>query len=319
MPHELRFCRACGCRLGEGVEEYTETVRFQNAASTSHARKSRTASAASPPTSGTGVKEWGGMARKMNEQAAKSATGVDKWKLGRAFKRVPRWMIWVFLPLIVLSMISGPSSNRSLRNRGRSSAAATASNSFLGAHYKTANGGAFIQDVLPPGSAADKAELIGGDTILSFDGKPVKSESDLTNLLINTPPGKTVEVVFMRDGETKTTKVTTVSQEENGRLEEAFEEGPKGFLGVDGDEFKLVQVPGTNVYGVQLNEVYKNRPGYIAGLRDGDLVISFNGIPIRTPEELNRRIDRALPDSTVKIVVVRGNERLEIPVKMGEE
>src|SRR6266404_9862963 len=30
MPSELRFCRNCGFRLGEGVAEYTETVRFQN-------------------------------------------------------------------------------------------------------------------------------------------------------------------------------------------------------------------------------------------------------------------------------------------------
>ena len=30
MPRELRFCRNCGFRLGEGLAEYTETVRFQN-------------------------------------------------------------------------------------------------------------------------------------------------------------------------------------------------------------------------------------------------------------------------------------------------
>jgi S1-C subfamily serine protease len=80
-----------------------------------------------------------------------------------------------------------------------------------------------------------------------------------------------------------------------------------------------VQIPNTNIYGVQVNEVYKNRPAYIAGLRDGDIVIEFGGVPIRTLEEFNKRIDRALPDSTVKVVVIRGSERLEIPVKMGGE
>src|SRR5438132_13828598 len=33
MPNEMRFCRSCGNRLGEGPAEYTETVRFSNAAS----------------------------------------------------------------------------------------------------------------------------------------------------------------------------------------------------------------------------------------------------------------------------------------------
>src|SRR5690242_18815322 len=28
MPREMRFCRACGHRLGEDVAEYSETVKF---------------------------------------------------------------------------------------------------------------------------------------------------------------------------------------------------------------------------------------------------------------------------------------------------
>src|SRR5438067_13318572 len=31
MPKEMRFCRSCGNRLGEGPAEYTETVRLPNA------------------------------------------------------------------------------------------------------------------------------------------------------------------------------------------------------------------------------------------------------------------------------------------------
>src|SRR5918992_2098757 len=31
MPQGMRFCRACGNRLGEGSAEYTETVRFPHA------------------------------------------------------------------------------------------------------------------------------------------------------------------------------------------------------------------------------------------------------------------------------------------------
>src|SRR5437762_10242499 len=32
MPKEMRFCRSCGNRLGEGPAEYTETVRLPNSA-----------------------------------------------------------------------------------------------------------------------------------------------------------------------------------------------------------------------------------------------------------------------------------------------
>lgn len=319
MPSEMRFCRSCGCRLGEGVEEYTETVRFQNGLHTSRGRKSQTASAAASSTSPTGVRDWGAVAHNVSGQAVRSLTcGLDLLKKKRRRRRLPRWMMWVLISFFVIGITNGLFSRSNSRFRGRGSATASAPNSYLGSHYKTANGGAFIQNIMPPGSAADKAGLIGGDVITSFDGNPVKSESDLTNFLTNTPVGKTVDVAFIRDGETRTVKLVTVSEKENERLQNAFDDMPKGFLGVN-DNFKRVQIPGTSTYGVQINEVYKNRPGYIAGLRDGDIVIQFGDAPIRTPEEFNTRIDRAQPESTVKVIVMRGGERLEIPVKMGED
>jgi len=320
MPSEMRFCRACGCRLGEGIEEYTETVRFDGAQDTGRARKAKTASAQPQPTSPTGIGGWGSASRSARAQAIRSLTGgLGRGKMARTCARVPRWMIWVFLPIFALSLLSGMSHNkvRVIKQSG-AAAASSSSNSFLGAQYKTSPDGAFIEDVTPPGSPADKAGLLGGDVITIFDGHVIKSESDLNNLLSNMPSGKTVDVTFIRDGEKKTGKVTTISEDQNDELRDAFEQGPKGFLGVN-DNFKRVQIPGTNSYGVQLKEVYKNRPGYLAGLRDDDIVVEFNGTQIRTPEEFNTRIDRAAPDSTVKIVVIRGTERKEIMVKMGED
>jgi len=229
-------------------------------------------------------------------------------------------MVWVFLPIIAVSIMGGMSSHRNNGSRGRAAVGAGGPDSYIGAQYKTATGnsqqGVFVRDVTPPGSAADKAGLLGGDLITSFDGKPVKSSDELSNLLSNTPVGKNVDVTFIRDGETKTVKLVTVSENDNDNLQEVFDDAPKGFLGVS-DNFPRVQVPGMNIYGVQLKEVYKNRPAYIAGLRDGDIVIEFNGTPIRTSEEFNDRIDRAAPDSTVKVVVMRGGERQEYMVKMG--
>jgi C-terminal processing protease CtpA/Prc len=322
MPRELRFCRSCGCRLGEGVEEYTETVRFDGATATARAGKSRTASAKFPGTSPADIKEFKSMAHRIHEKTVSSMTGgLGRWKIRRACNRFPRWMIWVIIPIMIASMTGGFRNSMRSRNRQASSASANAQNSYLGAEYKTTQGGAMILDVSPPGSAADKAGLLGGDIITSFDGKPVKSESEMSGLLSSTPAGKTVEVIYIRDGETKTAKLATVTEEENDRFAEIFSERPEGngFLGVNDGELKRVKIPEMNIYGVQVNEVYKNRPAYIAGLRDGDIVVEFDNAPIRTPEEFNKRIDRALPDSTVKVVVVRGGQRLEIPIKMGEE
>ncbi len=78
-------------------------------------------------------------------------------------------------------------------------------------------------------------------------------------------------------------------------------------------------IPGTKMFGVRLDDIEANLPADIAGVKDGDIVIEFDGIPIRTPEELVSRVRRALPYSTINLIVMRGAERLEIPVKMGKQ
>lgn len=322
MPSALRFCRSCGFRLGEGLAEYTETVRLPN-------RPVATAPSAAANTAGNGAAQpgpatWAPIAPVQPAQplAGQASAFIDKCgkKQGRR-KRTP-WVVWLVLGVTVASVTGGGlMSPFSLRNRARSAAARSATRSYLGINRYTAvdGGGITFESVAPPDSAADKAGLIGGDIIKTFDGQPLTSTSQFETLLAATPIGKTVEVTYVRDGETKTTQMTTISKAEQDRLESLFAARPEGqgFLGIE--DWERVAVPGMNIYGVQLTDVPKNRPGYIAGLRDGDIVIEFNGTPIRTSRELVARIERAFPDSTVKVVVMRGNERLEIPVKLGED
>ncbi len=78
-----------------------------------------------------------------------------------------------------------------------------------------------------------------------------------------------------------------------------------------------VQVPNTNIYGVELDDVNRNEPADIAGLKEGDIVIKFGDYLIRTPGDLRYRVAEALAGSTVPVTVVRGTEQIEIPVKIG--
>ncbi|HEY0729991.1 MAG TPA: PDZ domain-containing protein, partial [Pyrinomonadaceae bacterium] len=150
-------------------------------------------------------------------------------------------------------------------------------------------------------------------------------EDQMNELMARTPIGKTVEVEYIRDGEKKKTQLTTISNDESRRLTRDFERRPEGraqFGYNDGDS-ERVQVPGPEpgktIYGVKLNSLMQSRPADLAGIKEGDVVIEFEGVPIRTPEEFLMRVRRALPYSTVKVVVMRGEEKLEIPVKMGKQ
>ena len=79
--------------------------------------------------------------------------------------------------------------------------------------------------------------------------------------------------------------MTTISADEMDRLTEIADNIPDGFLGVD--DLERVAVPNTNIYGVRVGNVSDNRPAIIAGMQDGDIIIEFGGVPIRTPASVS--------------------------------
>ena len=199
--------------------------------------------------------------------------------------------------------------------------------SFIGIDEvnNTDNGQAvMVNCVSVPDGPADKAGLLGGDLIVTIDGQPVQNEDQMDELMKRTPIGKTIDIQYLRDDELKTTKLTTISEADYKKLARAFErrsEGRAQFGYEDGDA-ERVAVPGTKIHGVRLETILRSRPADIAGIKEGDIVIEFDGVPIRTPDEFLMRVRRALPYSTVKVVVMRGEgdvkEKVEIPVKMGK-
>lgn len=305
MRRDLRFCRNCGYRLGEGSAEYTETVRFPNA----------------PPGTFPGA----GAATSFPPYAAPgsmSATAAGKIK-----KRRGRMsgMTWMFLGLLIFFIAAAGFTAivRPIRqNIGAEIARPAVPRSYVGVgSFDTTEGGVTFDNVEPPGSPADKAGLVGGDVVTTFDGQSITSDDQIMDLLGRTPVGKTVDVVYVRDGETLTTKVTTVSKEEFDRLAREFNKRPEGHgrFGYEDDNTERVPIPGTKMFGVRLDEIHASYPADMAGIKQGDVVVEFDGVPIRTADELGSRVRRALPYNTIDVVVMRGAEKIIIPVKMGRQ
>lgn len=185
--------------------------------------------------------------------------------------------------------------------------------------FKSANdGGVTFNYVYPPGSATDRAGLVGGDVITIFDGHEIKQKDDLIELLGVTPVGKTVEVTYVRDHQTRKTKLTTISGDQYEKLVVDFENRPEG-QGAFGFEFpESAYIESTRIFGVRSNALTANGPAAKAGMQPDDIVFEFDGIPIRTRSEFIERVRRAIPDSIVKVLVMRGEQQLEIPVKIGK-
>jgi serine protease Do len=73
--------------------------------------------------------------------------------------------------------------------------------------------GALVSEVLPNGPAF-KGGLKSGDVIVKFDGQPVEEVSELPRLVAAVQPGKTVDVVILRNGKKQTVHVTIDAQSE---------------------------------------------------------------------------------------------------------
>src|SRR6476660_5714579 len=242
MPAGLRFCRNCGFRLGEGSAEYTETVRFQNA-------PPGTMPHTNAPNSGPYGFAGGPM-------SIPQPAGIGKRR------RKISGTSWMFIGLLIFFITSGVLTAlvkqipRAVRTSGGAPTFAIPK-SYAGVNdFETADGdiGVTFKYVKAPGSPADKAGLVGGDIITEFDGTSIHSDDDIDGLLIRTPIGKTVDVTYIRDGESKKTKLTTISEAELEQLSEAFTRRPEGLgrFGYDDDETERVEIPGTKIFGVRL-------------------------------------------------------------------
>lgn len=286
MPSELRFCRNCGFRLGDGVAEYTETVRF-------------------------------------GDQRGPLAPGSVSAPVPVKKRRKMSGMAWVFVALLVFfigaaafTAIISPVRHRVSTINVAAKQSYTGTSGWDNAEIGP---GATFQAVNLPGGPADKAGLVGGDVIINFDGQPVMSEDDMDKVMANTPPGKKVKVVYMRDGEVHETELITINQGEFERLQNEYRNRPEGRaeFGYSNSRAERVEIPETKMHGVKLGSITPSRAADIAGVHEGDIVIEFDGAPIRTTDELLMRVRRALPYSTIKLVVMRNGEKLEIPVKLG--
>lgn len=254
-------------------------------------------------------------------------------------------MSWIFIGLLVFFVMAAgftalvaPLRNSTIVNRQ------PVVKAVVGARFDQSDEGVLLESASLPNGPADKAGLVGGDLILTFDGQKIDKEDQLEDLMTKTPVGKTVDVEYSRDGEKKVAKLTTISQDDERKLNREFERRPEGRaqFGYEDGDAERVQVPGMKIYGVKLGTILRSRPADLAGIKEGDIVIEFDGVPIRTGEEFLMRVRRAQPYSTVKLVVMRGPDelkhdvpengqepkpvaenkqlqKLEIPVKLGRQ
>ncbi len=66
--------------------------------------------------------------------------------------------------------------------------------------------------------------------------------------------------------------------------------------------------------GVLVNEVFANTPAAAAGLKEGDVILSFAGVNVNSPRELQEVVERSPIDSKQVMEVLRDGNKITVPV-----
>lgn len=92
----------------------------------------------------------------------------------------------------------------------------------------------------------------------------------------------------------------------------------RGSLGISISDASILMLGTAGMKAVQVVGIEANGPAAMAGVQLGDIIVKFNGIPIKQPTELPWRIGSADIGSTATLSVLRGVDQFEIPVKVGK-
>jgi serine protease Do len=174
--------------------------------------------------------------------------------------------------------------------------------------------GALVGSVAKDGAAA-KAGIAPGDVILKFEGKDISRSSELPPLVAQLKPGTKVTLGIWHDGKMKEVAVTIGElSDKTSPVASARGDATKGKLGVavrplSPEEMKSVDVAN----GVVVEDV--GGAAARAGVRQGDVIVAVNNVPVKSPEQLRELVGKA--GKTVALLVQREDTRIFIPVTIG--
>jgi serine protease Do len=174
--------------------------------------------------------------------------------------------------------------------------------------------GALVSSVTP-GSAAAKAGIEAGDVILAFNSQPIGRSGDLPALVGATKPGDKATLEVWRAGKKiELPVVLGEAKEQVAANDSDAGKAPQGKLGMAVRPLTGEEKAAANLAsGVVVEQTAG--PAARAGIEPGDIVISVNGTPIKSVEQLQEFV--AKEDKHLALLIQRGGSKIFVPVPLG--
>jgi serine protease Do len=182
--------------------------------------------------------------------------------------------------------------------------------------------GALVASVAP-NSAAAKGGLEPGDVIIGYNGKPVKKNEDLVQMVMSTRPGTSVPLRVIREGKEKTVSVsveeldleaetTQTRADDNNRDNDQGQES-SGFgmtlQNITPDLSRRLRLD-DNVKGAMITEVDPQSPAARSGLAPGDVITRVNRVQVSSAADAQRELGKVQSHRSALLIILRmGQER----------
>ena len=167
--------------------------------------------------------------------------------------------------------------------------------------------GALVADIDGDGPAA-QAGIQKGDIIIAFDGEEIKEMSELPLVVAQTPVGKKVTVVLLRNGK-KVSKSVTVGELKEEEALALSDDTTRKDVGIEVTELtrelaRKYRI--TETRGVLVTYVESESPAESAGIREGDIIIEVNRAAVDNLDEYYKAIEEALKRDKILFWIKRG-------------
>lgn len=172
-------------------------------------------------------------------------------------------------------------------------------------------------------SPAAKAGLKKDDIIIGVDDKKIETSAELTETIRSKSPGDEVEIKYLRDNKKSSLKLKLAESKTynfqnniNERIFRDFGNASFDFFSLRSPKIGIQAQDTEDEEGAKILKVEDGTPAAGSGLKENDIITSFNEKPVKNVDDLVRHSRSLAGKSNIPVEVLRNGKKESLTIKI---